>query len=77
MGLGGDYMFGDLFSVSQKERRHGCDQRKKEWRKSEEEWEAKTSERKSGHWWNDQCGDGMRKLHEDLPATTMWEAEFL
>jgi hypothetical protein len=33
---------------TRKERRHGCDQRKKEWRKSEEEWEAKTSERKSG-----------------------------
>jgi hypothetical protein len=28
-------------------------------------------------WWNDQCGEGMRKLHEDLPATTTWEAEFL
>ena len=28
-------------------------------------------------WWNDQCGEGIRRLHEDLPATTTWKAEFL
>jgi hypothetical protein len=26
---------------------------------------------------SDQWGEGMRKLHEDLPATTTWEAKFL
>ena len=28
-------------------------------------------------WWDEQCGEGMRRLHEDSPAATTWEAEFL
>ena len=36
---------------TKKERRHGCNRRNKEWRKSEEECEVRTSERKSGSVW--------------------------
>jgi hypothetical protein len=59
---------------TKRERRNGCNRRKKGWKVRRG---VGCEDIRKEEWWNDQCGEGMRRLHDDLPATTTWEAKFL
>ena len=61
------------------ERGEGCDRHKKRtqtWMQPTQEGMEEvrrgvgSEDIRKEEWWNDQCGEGMRKLYEDLPATT-------
>ena len=76
----------DKWRRAHMERGEGCDRHKKRtqtWMQPTQEGMEEvgrgvgSEDIRKEEWWNDQCGEGMRKLHEDLPATTTWEAEFL
>jgi hypothetical protein len=52
---------------TKRERRHGCNRRKKGWKVRRG---VGSEDIRKAEWWDDQCGEEMRRMHEDLPATT-------